>query len=185
MQFKYIIISLLFISQTVFAMPAQILLIRHGEKPDQGSELSEQGWQRAKALPKLFLNRSEFTSHGLPVVFYAMSPSKPGGSVRAIQTVKMASEQFHVPIETRFTRDQVSELAASIKNDQSLNGKMIVICWEHKVLLDIAAKLGVKQRLDWPSEQYDRVWNLTYDDQGNLKLFQDMPQRLLPSDSQK
>ncbi len=184
MHFKYVLITLLLTTQTLLAMPAQILLIRHGEKPDQGNELSQQGWLRAKALPNLFLKRTDFSTYGLPAVFYAMSPSKLGGSVRAIQTVKFASEQFHVPVETRFTRDQVSELVANIKNDQSLNGKMIVICWEHKVLLDIAAQLGVKQNLSWPSEQYDRVWNLTFDNQGKLKKFQDLPQRLLPSDLQ-
>ena len=49
MRFKYHILILLFIGETIFAMPAQILFMRHGEKPKKGDELSAQGWQRARS----------------------------------------------------------------------------------------------------------------------------------------
>ena len=124
MKFKWRILFLLLISlmsETLFAMPSQILLMRHGEKPDAGNELSEQGWQRAKALPELFLNRNEFRKYGFPVALYAMSPDKPGGSIRAIQTLKFVAEKLNLPLKTNFTRDQVNELINNIKNNKNYN----------------------------------------------------------------
>lgn len=181
---KFLLLSLLFIANAVIAMPAQILLMRHGEKPNQGSELSPQGWDRAKALPTLFQNRPEFQQFGAPAALYAMAPEKKGGSVRAIQTLKFVSEKLNLSINSGFTRDQVIELVIDIKNNKNLDGKMIVICWEHTVLIDIAKELGVEQPLDWPSKQYDRIWTLTYSKDNKLIKFEDLPQKLLPTDSQ-
>ncbi|MBC7743127.1 MAG: histidine phosphatase family protein, partial [Bdellovibrionaceae bacterium] len=118
-------------SQSLLAMPSQILLMRHAEKPDSGNELSEQGWQRARLLPNLFTSRQEFKNFGLPMALYAMSPKKDDGSIRSIQTLKYVSEQFSIPIEKQFNRGQIKELVAKIKNEKKFNGKMVVICWEH------------------------------------------------------
>jgi hypothetical protein len=182
---KIIMILLLTVfSFSIFAMPAQILLIRHGEKPDIGSELSQQGWQRAKALPNMF-ERSEFLKFGLPVAFYAMSPQKKNGSVRAIQTLSFAAEKLKLPINKNFTRDEVSSLVRDIQENPHYNGKMVVICWEHKVLEDIAHAFGLKKYLDWPGKQYDRVWSLTFSSDSKSILFEDLPEKLLPTDSQK
>lgn len=43
----------LFIHLNVLAAPAEIILIRHGEKSG-GSELNERGWQRARELVEFF-----------------------------------------------------------------------------------------------------------------------------------
>lgn len=185
MKFIVRIIVLLFVTEPLFAMPAQILLMRHGEKPDVGNELSAEGWKRAQLLPTLFVNRAEFKTYGLPASLYAMAPKKADGSVRAIQTLKYVSDQFNIPIETQFTRDQVSELVNNIKNDKNLDGKMIVICWEHKVLIDIAAGLGFPQLNSWPSEQFDRVWMLNFTENGKPLNYLDLAEKLLPGDSNK
>lgn len=181
---KILTLSLLLITQSIAAMPAQIIMMRHGEKPPQGNELSQQGWERAKALPSLFENRSEFQQFGRPVALYAMTPAKPGGSIRAIQTLKFVSEKLKVTINSEFTRDQVAELVKDISNNKNFENKMIVICWEHTVLIDIAKELGVENSLDWPSIQYDRVWLLTYSKDNKLIKFENLPEKLLPTDSQ-
>ena len=178
------LLGFLFVANTALAMPAQILLIRHGEKPIQGNELSSQGWERARALPTLFQNRPEFQQFGTPAALYAMAPAKPGGSVRAIQTLKFVSEKLSIIINSGFTRDQVIELVNDLKNNKNLDGKMIVICWEHSVLVDIANELGVKQALAWPGKQFDRIWDLTFSKDGKLVGFENLPQKLLPTDSQ-
>lgn len=171
------------ISLNTFAIPAEILMIRHGEKPSHGPELNDQGWQRAKALPTLFHNRDEFKRYGLPVALFAMRPDHDGGSVRAIQTLQYLSKDLGVPINTDFTRDQVSELVQKIKTDKSFDGQMVVICWEHKVLADIAKALGKSTPPPWPGSQFDRVWALDFTDNGALISFNNFPQRLLPGDN--
>ena len=178
---KQLFLCLLLVGESLMAMPSQILMIRHAEKPVSGNELSPKGWERAKLLPSLF-ERIEFKKFGMPTALYAMTPSKPGGSVRAIQTLRYVSEKLVLKINSDFTRDQVIEMVSEIKNERTYDGKMIVICWEHKVLLDLAKALGVKEPLDWPSQQFDRVWSLTYGIDNTVK-FENLPERLVPGDS--
>lgn len=167
----------------VMAMPAQILLIRHAEKPDIGNELSARGWERAKLLPQMFNTRAELTEFGQIASLFAMAPAKQDGSVRAIQTLKFVAENLKVGINSDFKRDQVSELIDSIKNDRNLDGKTVLICWEHSVLIDIAHELGVQSALTWPGHQFDRVWSLTFSTDSKLTRFESLPEKLLPGDS--
>lgn len=177
--FVFILISIFSIQS--LSMPAQIILMRHGEKPEDGDELSEKGWERAKALPKLF-DRKELKSK--PFALYAMKrKSEFDGSIRPIQTLKYVSEKFNLSINTPFKKDQVIELVQKIKNDPNLNNQLVVICWEHKVLLDIAGALGVTSPTDWPGDVYDRFWLLDFSAKGALINFQNLPERLLPTDS--
>ncbi|MBC7457881.1 MAG: histidine phosphatase family protein [Bdellovibrionaceae bacterium] len=179
------IASLFFcIVQFAQAMPAQIILIRHGEKPDIGDELSSQGWERAKALPNLF-KRAEFKQYGDPVALYAMNKKGKQGSIRAIQTLKYVSDYFKLAVNTNYTRDEVSNLVDDIKKNHKYDGKMIIICWEHKVLIDIAVELGVQQPLSWPEDQFDRAWILDFNSSGQFETFRNLPQQILPSDSKK
>jgi hypothetical protein len=175
---------LIFFTQTVLAMPAQILLIRHGEKPESGSELSPEGWQRAADLPSMFENRPEFLTFGLPVALYGMSPEKKNGSVRAIQTLKYLSAKLKLPIQTKFLKDDIKKLIVEIRKTKAYDGKTILICWEHTVLVDMAVQLGAPVSLHWPAENFDRVWTLTYSANGSFVKFQDLPEKLLPTDSQ-
>ena len=180
---KIIFLSVLLAVKCALAMPTQILLMRHAEKPEHGNELSFQGWKRAMTLPSLFENRPDSQQFGKPAALYAMSPRKIGGSVRSIQTLKFISEKFNLVINSDFTREEVKKLVADIKNNKSLNGKMIIICWEHKLLMEIASELGVDEPLDWPKKQYDRIWSLSYSKDNKLVKFQNLPERLLPADS--
>jgi hypothetical protein len=174
---KALFFILLCFAQLSFSMPSQILLIRHGEKPDQGNELSPQGWQRAQLLPKLFETR-----FNTPVALYGMNPSKDTGSVRALQTLKYVAEKLKLTINKDFTRDEISDLVLDIKNNKSYEGKTILICWEHNALVSLAQLLGVNQALNWPKTQFDRVWVLNY--KGNtLAKFENLPESLLPGDS--
>ncbi len=184
MMAKLFLTFLVLAAHSLWAMPAQILLMRHGEKPVVGNELSAQGWRRAQALPTLFA-RPELRRFGLPVGLYAMAPSHPGGSIRAIETLSFTSKVLNEPTNAQFTKDLVPQLVAQIKSNSAFNGKFIVICWEHTVLLEIAREFGLPNPPDWPDTQFDRMWNLNFSPQGQLIGFQNLPERLLPTDSPK
>jgi hypothetical protein len=170
-------------SRALWAMPAQIVLLRHAEKPPTGDHLSDQGWKRAHALPSLFEREAELHRLGSPAALYAMKPkSDDEGSVRAIETLQPLAEKFHLRIRSPFERKEISELVETVENSRKLDGKMVVIAWEHKKIPDIAEKFGVKKPPDW-KDVYDRVWVLDYDAHGRLERFQDLPQKLLPGDS--
>ena len=170
-------------AQTAVAAPAQILLLRHGEKPDSGDELSPKGWERAKALPAL-LAREEFAKYGPPVALFGMSPTKHRGAVRAIQTLKYLSEHLGVPIDQRFRRGEEKKLAHSLMEDPRYEGKLVVVCWEHRELSDILRALGMPDPPRYRGSRFDRAW-LVKIDGGKVAGFQDLPQTLLPGDGEK
>lgn len=167
-------------AENINAMPSAIILMRHAEKPPQGNELSARGWERAKALPKFFTDRSEVNVYGLPVALYAMA-SLDGSSVRAIQTLKYVSQETGVAINSNYARDEVSQLVNEIRSSASFDGKLVVICWEHKVLSEIAQAFGVNPTPIYDSQRFDRAWRLVPNGKGEIE-FSNIPERLLPGD---
>jgi hypothetical protein len=75
------------------AEPAKVMIIRHGEKPDEGHCLSLKGWQRAAALVPFFLGATAdecdpLPGFGTPVAIYAQKPTQGNKSLRPMQTVQ-------------------------------------------------------------------------------------------------
>jgi hypothetical protein len=184
--------ALLLCSISAFAAPAQVILIRHGEKPAQGSELNAQGFQRAKALVAYFQTEPAVTRYGTPVAIYAMAPKNAAGSVRAIQTVTPLAAALKLPINKDYLRDQTAELVKAIMETPEYDGRMVLVCWEHSVIVDIAAALAayggsdqaVKDSLPtaWAGQVFDRAWVLDFTG-SKVTAFKDVPEHVLPGDS--
>ncbi len=170
----------LFSSSLTLATPSTIFLIRHAEKPSSGPELSERGWERAKALPMLF-SRQDFSNYGTPACLIGMNKKKVDGSVRALQTLKYVSDFFHVPVTDLFNKDQDKEMLHFVMTAPECNNRLVVISWEHNGLEGIATDLGVKPAAKWPGDVYDRVWVIDWKN-GQVQM-QSLPQRLLEGDS--
>ncbi|MBF0548221.1 MAG: histidine phosphatase family protein [Candidatus Riflebacteria bacterium] len=166
-----------------FSAPAQVILIRHGEKPPSGNELNDQGRQRALALVKFFETNPTVTKFGTPVSIYAMCPKGPDGSLRPIETVTPLARDLKININENFLKNETKEIVSDIMNNSAYNGKMILICWEHKAIPSIVSQFGWNPTPDWPGgDVFDRVWILNFT--GNrVTSFQDIPQHLLPGDS--
>ena len=176
----YLFFLVIFSAAQVLATPSAIFLIRHGEKPSSGSELSDRGWERAKALPTLF-SKHEFSKYGAPACLIGMNKKKFDGSVRALQTLKYVSDFFHLRVTDSFNKDQDKEMLQFAMTAPECDGHLVVISWEHNGLEGIAAELGVNPEPKWPGDVYDRVWIINWkNDQTEM---QDLPQRLLTGDS--
>ena len=175
------------------AAPAQIILIRHGEKPAHGNQLDEQGFARARALVGYFKANPAVTAYGTPVAIYAMKPKGPNGSVRPIQTVTPLAEALNLPVISDFLKDDATGLVTAILGNKAYDGKMVLICWEHNAIPDIVSALasaagtadGVQDALpgSWDGDAFDRTWILDFSPDGKIVSFRDLPQRLLPGDS--
>jgi broad specificity phosphatase PhoE len=167
------------------ATPAQIVLLRHAEKPadEEHNELNTRGWKRAHALVDFFLKRKEFRRHGPPVAIYAMGQHKKGSSVRAIQTVTPLAEELGLEINDEYTRDDYEELAEDILSKRKYDGKLVIICWQRDTLPEFAEELGLEEAPKWGSSVFDRAWSFEYDEDDELEKFRDLPQRLLSGDS--
>lgn len=174
---------------TAAAEPAQVILMRHAEKPAVGPELSAQGFKRAEALVKFFRNNPAVTAYGTPVAIYAAAPKHEDSSVRSIQTVTPLARAIRVNIDTSFTRGQTNKIVRAIMEEPAYDGRMVLVCWQHTNLVEIAQNLAaynnsprVSIPLVWPDETFDRVWILDLKS-GKVTAFKDLPQRLLPGDS--
>lgn len=177
-----------------FAAPAQVILIRHAEKPENGSELSERGWKRAEALVWFFQTAPAVTQRGTPFAIYAAAPKNEDSSIRSIQTVTPLAKTLNKAINTKFTRGQTHKIAVDIMENPAYTGKMVLICWQHTNLVEIAGELAgyngtapdaqVSLPAAWPDQSFDRVWILDLY-RGKVVSFKNIPQRLLPGDSAK
>lgn len=175
---------------TVFAAPAQVILIRHGEKPDVGAELNAQGFQRAQALVKFFKSAPAVTVYGTPVAIYAAAPKNEDSSVRSIQTVTPLAKALGVRINADFTRGQTSKVVRDLMENPAYDGRMVLVCWQHTNLVALAQALAEYNNSQkvvipqvWPDGAFDRVWLLDLSKKGKVISFQDLPQHVLPGDS--
>jgi hypothetical protein len=184
--FMLALAGFLFATTMASAKPAQVILIRHAEKPDDeiDQHLSTRGKERAAALTPYFMH-GEF----LPKVddlraIYAQKPPHPKvSSLRAIETVQGLADALKLKVLTPWKRDEYKELVKEIMQNPRYDGKTVLICWEHAVLVDIAREFKPENPpADYPGKRFDRTWIITFDTSGKA-TFKNLPQRLMFGDS--
>ena len=167
------------------AAPAQVILIRHAEKPASGNELDPRGFQRAKALAGFFENTPSMTRYGTPAAIYAMAPKDQNGSLRPIETVTPLADSLGLKINSAYKKEELSSLIGDILNTSAYDGKMVLVCWEHNMIPEIVKGFGWSGApLSWDGSVFDRAWVLNFTG-GAVVSFEDIPQRLLPGDSEQ
>ena len=140
------------------AMPAQVVIIRHGEKPAAGDDLSPKGQYRAQQLVEYLSSNELITKNGRIHAIYSTAPSHQGGSHLSIETVKPFSEASNVAIEHDYDKDQEDDLVKEIMQDRSNGGKTVLICFLHGGIPEIAKDFGIANPPHWEDSVYDRTW---------------------------
>ncbi|PIU20302.1 MAG: hypothetical protein COT18_02970, partial [Elusimicrobia bacterium CG08_land_8_20_14_0_20_59_10] len=174
--------------------PAQVILIRHAEKPKAGPELNERGFKRAQALVKFFKSEPAVSRYGAPAVIYAAAPKNENSSLRSIQTVTPLARALGLGINDSFTRGQTNKLVRDIMENPAYDGRMVLVCWQHVKLVEAAQALAKYNNspptvyaaipMLWPDQAFDRAWILDLS-AGKVVSFKNLPQRLLPGDSSR
>jgi hypothetical protein len=169
------------------SIPRLVMLVRHAEKPPDEKlsvDLSAAGGKRARALPGLF-TKSTSRPHPLPTPNFIFAAQDSKHSHRCTETVAPLAKKVGLKVNAAFANDDFAKLAAEILGDPKYAGKTILICWHHGNLPGLARKLGGTGAPDhWKGGVFDRVWRVTYASSGKATV-DDLPQRLLPSDSKK
>jgi hypothetical protein len=160
--------------------PAQVIIIRHAEKPDEGHDLSRKGRERAAALVPYFLETPEVLEHGTPVAIYAQKSTEKNRSKRPVRTVKGLAKALKQEVIERAHEDY-PDMVKEILGKREYDGKMVLICWEHKAITDLAKEFGVKDPPKFP-DAFDRTWVITFP-KGGRPALRDLPQRLMFKDS--
>jgi hypothetical protein len=177
-----LLLSLLALS--VWAQPTQIILLRHGEKPEDPSapHLSPRGEDRARALVTLLGRNSRLTSNAPIAALFATHVTKHDRSHRTGETLAPLAHELGLVVEEPFDSDNFGPLARRILTDRKLQGKTVVVCWTHHRLSQLAGALGVRpEPPPWKEKVFDRLWVLEYD-HGRVSL-RDLPQHLLKGDA--
>jgi hypothetical protein len=178
-------------------MATKIMIIRHGEKPDDSvrgvtesgehdkQELSTRGWQRSGALVRFFNPVSAACSHpdlAKPDFICAEDPKGHIQSLRPLHTVSALAESLHQKVVLRYTKGQEPKLVEFAKAQSGV----VLIAWEHHSIIDIANLiLGNTKSCPqkWPGERFDLVW--VFDFQKAIPRFTQVAQLLLPGDVPK
>jgi hypothetical protein len=185
------IIILLILASFVWALPgptlarpAEVVLLRHAEKPDDPAalHLSERGRQRAAALPDWFATNSVVTLESGEVLLIATQITHHDRGQRPYETLAPLAQKLQLTIQTSFPASDHKALARWVMTSPECDGKTIVICWVHESLPDLATDFGVKSvPTPWKAHVFDRAWVIRWPKQ-KAKLL-DLPQRILPGDS--
>jgi hypothetical protein len=166
--------------------PAQIILIRHAEKPEDTNavHLSKEGEKRAKELVAFIKTDPELTKFGLPVALYATHPTRHGHGVRTAETITPLAKELHLSVQEPYLSEDYQGLAKSVLSNPRYTGKCVLICWNHTEIPQLAAALGVRpEPPKWRENVFDRVLLITYE--GGKAILKNLPQVLESSKSKK
>lgn len=142
------------------AVPAQILIIRHGEKPPgEAPNLNEKGRQRSGALAFYFQLNPLVTDFGPPVAIYTFKSSGERGT----ETIAPTAQALSLPVHVLFKPEEVAKTAQVILNHPGYEGRMVLICWEHHNIQGLCIALGGPPTTPaYPDPRFDLVYKLTY-----------------------
>src|SRR5690242_7995020 len=166
---------------------ANILLIRHGEKPADHNDigLNIAGQERAMAYIIYFQN---LQINSKPVkLHHLFATAQSAHSNRSYLTIQPLAQQLNLKINNSFSdRDQdIVALVNYIQSDPQFNDSNILICWHHENLLEIAKNLGALPHTlprDWPDEAFGWLIQLSFDAHGGLISSTTLEEKLMYDD---
>jgi hypothetical protein len=135
----------------------RIVIIRHGEKPSEGDNLSAKGFERALALPDV-LNRVMPRPPQFTYVPCIGTDKDQTTRVRMMQTVLPYAVQHNLTINSDYAPDEIKGLARELRH---LRGTVLLV-WEHHNIVEIAAALGIAELQEWPDDDFDSIWTITF-----------------------
>jgi hypothetical protein len=179
--------------------PQTILIIRHAEKTDDKDDihLAKRGQERAEILDQLFVASRE-RPDPFPTPDFIFAASEHKDSQRPVETVTPLAKKLKLTINDHYDnklppkdakekpkKEGMAELREELFSKSKYAGKTILISWRHSTLPELAKTLKAEKVPEkWDDNVFDRVWQINYDDEGHA-TFRDLPQRLLPKDSEK
>ena len=179
---KIIFFLIILYLKTAYALPAQVIIIRHGEKNTVTRELTGAGVERAEALSSYFtqpnngpgfvgsagLTNVTLFNYGIPFALFGSRPVQESDdfTVRCIQTLVPTALKLNLPIHSPFGPGQEQQLAQSILNDPRYDGKNILICWHHTFIAALITAFGYAPPAGivpiYPNNRFDLVWVMTF-----------------------
>lgn len=174
-----------------WALPARIIILRHGEKMN-GYELCSVGQQRSLALRAQYLGKDAADTlfpHTKPAAFFSIT-------LHSLELAAPAAESWAMPLidysvvplpdqtdeeKTLQLNRRTQQAAREVLTASRWHGKTVVMSWEHKHIANKkleadypGQKVTLRQLLhldkirrtevpsDWPGDNYDYFWIVKY-----------------------
>ena len=157
----YLLLKISSLAPTIPVVPKppvlRVIIIRHGEKPEEGDNLSCAGLNRALALPTV-LNQLMPTPPDYTYVPLIGTDGQKTSTARMFQTVTPYAVQRNLKINSDYTVDNAKGIAKELRHQR---GTTLVV-WEHDNIPKIAKKLGIKGPLEWPDADFDSIWIIDF-----------------------
>lgn len=162
------VFSVVFLSVTGFAQTdkpdLKVYIIRHGEKPKEGDNLTCKGLNRSLQLPAVLKNKM-----GIPdyILVPSLSAKEKTKHARMFETVVPFAVKYNLSINSSHANEDYDDIAHDVLSKKGI----VLMVWEHKALTGIIKALGVKQELHWADDDFDSMWIVTIaNGQATLKL---------------
>ncbi|MFL5744765.1 MAG: histidine phosphatase family protein [Niastella sp.] len=134
----------------------RVVIIRHGEKPDIGDNLSCKGFNRSLQLPAVL-----YAKYKVPDKIFvpSMNNGKSASHVRMFETISPFAIKYNIGINTKYDVDEVKEMATAILKT---NGYALVV-WEHDKIDNLVKALGADAKgMKWSGDDFDSIWIITF-----------------------
>ncbi len=150
-----------------------VVIIRHGEKPAVGGNLTPQGLTRSLQLP--YTLQQKF---GIPDFIYVPTLLMDTETLHArmFQTATPTAIQFNLAINTRFDEKDATGLASHVREKTGT----VLIVWEHRAIKDILEAFGVTNAPTWPDDDFDSIWVIIVNQHNQPVLLIDRQHLSLP-----
>jgi hypothetical protein len=178
-------------------MARKIMMIRHAEKPDgqtagisiagdqDPEEITVRGWQRSGALVRFFAPVAGPLSDNrlaTPKFIFASGIGLHSKSLRPQHTVAELAEQLGPPLNVDYLKGDEKALADEVVTKD----RPVLIAWQHEVIPEIVNRIVGNSTIcpqQWPDQRFDLVWVLDQETPADAWTFNQVPQMLLPGDS--
>ena len=144
----------------------RVVIIRHGEKPPSGNNLSCTGLNRSLALPAVL-----DTVTGIPDYTYVPTigtGKKKTSGVRMFQTVTPFAVQKDLMVNSQYNETDTAGVAEDVRKKRG----MVLMVWEHSNIPGLARNLGVLGNLSWSGKDFGSIWIIDFsktDSKGKVK----------------
>jgi hypothetical protein len=153
-----------------------VLLVRHAEKPEAGPGLAVAGQERAQAYIAYFQN---YMISDTPARYnYLFATADSHESCRPRLTIEPLAGALGLSINSNYADKSYGDLAKEILDHSKYNNSIILICWHHGEILNLAEALGVSPQTlpassswpvpPWPEDVYGWLLQISYAENGTI-----------------
>jgi hypothetical protein len=102
-------------------------------------------------------------------------------SNRPVETITPLSAALNLTYDDKHADGDYAKVASDILTNSKYAGAVVLVCWHHGNIPNLATALGVAEPPAWPGSVFDRVWVISY--MGGKASLANDAQMLLDGDS--